>query len=116
MKTGFDGVGQLKECLEILNVFKGRGTAKLASAVPLEEDSPKMEGVEVKMVVAPMDEKERAEHFHFIFNVWLKDKLEKGEIVPSPHIKVVEGGLDSANKALDELREKVSGTKLVLEV
>lgn len=53
--------------------------------------------------------KERTEHFHFVFNVWLKEKLEKGEFVPSPKIQVVEGGLEGANKGLDELKKGVSG-------
>lgn len=115
---GYDSAGQTKECMEILKELKGEGeTAKLASAVPLkEETTPKLEGVEVKFVSAPADEKERDEHFHFAFGVWLKEKLEKGGFVPSPKAKVIDGGLESANKALDELKGGVSGMKLVLEV
>jgi NADPH:quinone reductase-like Zn-dependent oxidoreductase len=116
IQVGFDAVGALESCMEILDEFKGQGTAKLASAIPLSEDSPKMDGVEVKFVAASTDEKERTEFFHFIFNIWLKEKLEKGEFVPSPKIQVVEGGLESAQKALDELKKGVSGVKLVLEV
>jgi NADPH:quinone reductase-like Zn-dependent oxidoreductase len=116
IKVGFDAVGALESCMEILKEFKEEGTAKLASAIPLSEDSPKVDGVEVKFVAASTDEKERTEFFHFIFNVWLKEKLEKGEFVPSPKIEVVEGGLESAQKALDELKKGVSGVKLVLEV
>jgi len=102
--------------LDILKEFKGEGTAKLAEAKPLSEDSPKMEGVEVKFISAPKDETKRTEFFHFVMRVWLKEKLEKGEFVPSPKIKVIEGGLESANKGLDELKQGVSGVKLVLEV
>jgi NADPH:quinone reductase-like Zn-dependent oxidoreductase len=116
IRTGYDAVGQLQSCLDILKEFKGEGTAKLASATPLSEDSPTMEGVQVKFVAAPLDEKERTEFFHFVFRVWLKEKLETGEFVPSPKVRVVEGGLEAANKALDELKEGVSGLKLVLEV
>lgn len=116
LHTGYDVVGQLKPCMEILKELKGSATAKLAEATPMSEDSPKMDGVEAKFVAAPEDEKERTEHLHFIFRVWLKEKLEKGEFVPSPKIKVIEGGLNSAQKALDELKEGVSGVKLVLEV
>jgi NADPH:quinone reductase-like Zn-dependent oxidoreductase len=93
LQTGFDAVGQLESCLEILKEFQGEGTARLAEARPLLEDSSKMEGVEVNFVSAPKDEKERMEFFHFVFNVWLKEKLEKGELVPSPKIRVVEGGV-----------------------
>ena len=82
VQAGFDAVGQVKSCLEILKELKGEGTAKLATAVPPSEDTPKMEGVEVKFVAAPGDEKARTEHFHFVFGVWLKEKLAKGEFVP----------------------------------
>lgn len=72
--------------------------------------------MEVKFVGAPTDEKERMEFFHFVFGVWLKEKLEKGEFVPSPKIQVVEGGLESAQKGLEKLKKGVNGVKLVLEV
>jgi len=117
IQMGFNAAaGSLQSCLDILKESKGEGTAKLATAIPLSEDSPTVEGVEVKFVSAPEDEKERDEHFHFVFGVWLKEKLEKKEFVPSPRVKVIEGGLESVNKALDELKGGVSGVKLVLEV
>jgi NADPH:quinone reductase-like Zn-dependent oxidoreductase len=109
VRMGFDAVRENKSCMEILNELKGEGTATLASARPLSEDSPKVEGVKLKFVSAPAGGKERTEHFHFVFNVWLKEKLEKGEFVPSPKIQVVEGGLEGANKGLDELKKGVSG-------
>ena len=114
--NGFDAVGQLPSSLEILKALKGEKTAKLASATPIPEDTPKVAGVEAKFVAAPLDEAERTEFFHFVFRVWLKEKLEKREFVPSPRIQVVEGGLESAQKALDILKKGVSGVKLVLEV
>lgn len=116
LQMGFDAVGQLQSCLDILKEFKGDSVAKLASAVPLSKDSPKVEGVEVKFVAAPDDEEERQETFHFMFGVWLKEKLAKGEFVPSPKIRVIEGGLEAANKGLDEWKKGVSGVKLVLEI
>ena len=116
VQVGYDAVGQVKSCLEILNESIGEGTAKLASAVHLSKDSPKVEGVEVKFVAAPLGEKERTEHFHFVFGVWLKEKLEKGEFVPSPKIRVVGQGLESLQKGWDEWKKRVSGVKLVVEV
>ncbi|KAF7510465.1 hypothetical protein GJ744_006311 [Endocarpon pusillum] len=95
---------------------EGEKTAKLASATHILEDTPKVEGVEAKFVAAPLDERERTEFFHFVFRVWLKERLEKGEFVPSPRIQVVERGLQSAQKALHILKKGVSGVKLVLEV
>lgn len=111
--TGFDAVGQLQSCLSILSQFK---PAKLASAVPLSDTSPTMDGVDVKFVQAPKDEGERNEHIRWALGVWLEEKLRTGGFVPSPKVKVVEGGLEGANAGLDELRGGVSGVKLVLEV
>lgn len=116
IRTGYNAAGELKPCLDVLKEFKGTGPAKLASAPLMPEDAPKEEGVEAKFVLPPPDEKERMELFHFIFGVWLKEKLEKGEFMPSPKVQVVEGGLQSINQGLDMLREGVSGVKLVLEV
>jgi NADPH:quinone reductase-like Zn-dependent oxidoreductase len=116
IRTGFDAVGELKSCLDILKELKGEGTAKLAAAVPLSADSPKAEGVDVTFVQAPANEEERTEFFHFVFRVWLKERLENGEFVPSPKIKVVGKGLESLQKGLDELKQGVSGVKLVVEL
>ncbi len=116
IQSGLDAAAQLKPCLEILKECKGTGTAKLASARPVPEDAPEVEGVEAKFIMAPSSDEGRTEHFHFVFGVWLKEKLERGEFVPSPRIRVVGGGLESVNKGLDELRGGVSGVKLVVEV
>ena len=116
IRTGYNAAGKLKPCLDVLKEFKGTGIARLASAARVPEDAPKEEGVEVKFVLPPPGEEERTEYNHFVFGVWLKEKLEKGEFVPSPKVQVVEGGLESINKGLDLLREGVSGVKLVLEV
>lgn len=102
---------------EILKQLKGEGViAKLACAARQGDDPWAFEGVEAKFIQAPQGEKDMTEHFRRAYNVWLKEKLEKGEFIPSPKIKIVEGGLESANKALDELKGGVSGVKLVLEV
>lgn len=119
LSRGFDAVGQNKYSMAVLKEFvPSGGVAKLASAVPLEriEDAPAVEGVEAKFVKGPDDEAGRDELFRFVFREWLKEKLGSGEFVPSPHVKVVEGGLEGANRGLDELKGGVSGTKLVLEV
>lgn len=113
---GYDAVGQLESSVEVLKRCKGQEVAKLASAVPLSEASPKVDDVELRFIQAPADIEERKEFFHFIFAIWLKDKLAKGDFVPSPKIKVVEGGLQSLDKGLDELKKGVSGVKLVLEI
>lgn len=119
IQTGFDAVGQLQSCVDILKACKGDDgvVAKLASAPPpVSLDPSQTAGVEVKFVAAPDDEEKRTESFRFIFGVWLKEKLAKGEFVPSPRIRVVEGGLEAADQGLDEWKRGVSGEKLVLEV
>ncbi|KAI1475728.1 hypothetical protein K445DRAFT_314017 [Daldinia sp. EC12] len=113
---GYDAVGATQSCQTILKALKGNGTAHLASAPHPSPDAPTIEGVEAKFVAAAVDENARKEQFSFIFNTWLKERLEKREIVPSPRIQVVEGGLHGINKGLDILKAGVSATKLVLEL
>lgn len=112
----YDAIGQTQLCLDVLKEFKGPGMSKLAAAAPLREDSPTLEGVDIQFVMAPPGDEARSEHFQFVFGKWLKEKLASGEFVPSPHVRVVEGGLKGANNGLDELKQGVSGVKLVLEL
>ncbi|KAI6081026.1 GroES-like protein [Hypoxylon rubiginosum] len=113
---GYDAVGALQSCQNILKELKGSGPAHLASATPLMPGSPTTDGIDTKFVVASLEEEEQAEQFSFWMNVWLKEKLEKNEIVPSPKIQVVEGGLHGINKGLAILKAGVSCTKLVIEI
>lgn len=116
IQFGYDAVGSLQQSAAVLKELKGDAVAKLASGPRVPEDAPRVEGVEVKFVLGPTDELKRSEHFHFAFGVWLKEKLEKGEYVPSPKIRVLDGGLEAINGGLDELKKGVSGEKLVIEV
>ena len=115
LDLGYTAVGGLAECQAILKEFKGAGTAKLVSAPPLQPDAPTTEGVEQEFVAAPREHDTREEHFHFVFSQWLQPKLASGEYVASPQIKVVAGGLASANSALDELKAGLSATKIMVE-
>ena len=117
VQVGYDAVGSVKECVEVLQQVKGDGAARLAAAVPsVRSPYPDVDDVIIKFSMPPSGEEARREFASFAYNVWLKEKLEKGEFVPSPRVKVVEGGLGGVNKALDELKAGVSGVKLVLEV
>ena len=117
LQTAFDAVGQLEYSMEVMNELREGATAKVASASLIKDDSPKIEGVEATFVQAPSDGKAREENFHFIFRVWLKEKLASGEFVPSPKIKVVGKGLESLQAGLDELKNLgASGVKLVVEL
>lgn len=46
----------------------------------------------------------------------MKEKMKKGEFVPSLKVQLVGRGLESVQKGLDELKKGVSGVKLVVEV
>lgn len=116
VEIGYDAVGALESSQAVLKRLNPTKIVRLASAVPLTPESPTTEGVETKFVMSPLDPRERQEQIHWVFGVWLKKRLETGEFVPSPHIRVIEGGLTSVNKGLDELKKGVSGTKLVLEI
>ena len=116
VSMAFDAAGQLKDIMDVLAQTKGQGTAKVASAIPLMGEQPKVEGVEAKFVLPPEGEEGRTNHFHFVFNVWLNEKLEKEEFVPNPKIQVIGNGLESIQVGLDTLKKGVSGTKLVVEM
>ncbi|RDL37398.1 Uncharacterized protein BP5553_04831 [Venustampulla echinocandica] len=116
IQLGYDAIGEVQPCLNVLEAAKGSGVAKLATSKPIQPDTPTMDGVEVSFISIPADTKVRTEFFHQAFNVWLKEKLETKEFVPSPRARVVSGGLEGLNEALDELKKGVSATKLVLEL
>ena len=112
---GYDAVGGLQPCQEILKRLNGDGT-KLVTTIPLQADSPITEGVDTVFVAAPGDWVQRMEFSRFVFGQWLQGKLAMGAFKPSPGLKVVEGGFEGLNQGLDELRQGVSGLKLVMEV
>lgn len=116
INLAYDAAGALQSILDILKATKNDDVAKLSSAVTLGPETPTVEGFDIKFVSPPTDYAERDEWSQWLYWTWLSEKLQTGEFVPSPSIKVVEGGLESANKALDELKGGVSGVKLVLEV
>ncbi|KAL8700332.1 MAG: hypothetical protein Q9201_005502 [Fulgogasparrea decipioides] len=116
VEFAFDAAGQVRSCLDVLKEFKHAGKPQLATAIPISDQTPKEDGVGVKFVAAPADEKERTAFFDFVMKNWLKEKLEMGEYKPSPGIRVVGKGLEDLNKGLDELKAGVSGVKLVLEI
>ncbi|TPX30332.1 hypothetical protein SmJEL517_g06086 [Synchytrium microbalum] len=76
---------------------------------------PSWRSTEVKFIVPPAKKEDKDDLYQFIFGVWLKEKLASGQFVPSPKIKLVEGGLAGIQKALDGFKT-VSGEKLVMEL
>lgn len=80
----YDGVpgGQLTKDVEVLEKLRGAEIGRVAFAAPLPPDFQQPDGIEVKFAMGPTEEKARNEHFRFIFNVWLKEKLASKEFVP----------------------------------
>ncbi|KAI1630955.1 GroES-like protein [Biscogniauxia mediterranea] len=113
---GYDAVGALQSCLNVLKALKGDRPAHLASAPIPSRDCDPTENIEVKFVVVSADKAERTDEYTFWFNVRLKEKLASGELVPSPKIQVVKRGLAAINTGLDLLQKGVSCIKLVLEI
>ena len=116
--------GNLKDIVAILNQVKGSTRLAKVAAAPFSMAylwysffvPTCLSGVHVQFVDDPSDEKERSRYFAFIYNSWLPEKLETGDFVPSPKVKVVPGGIKGIENGLQELKSGVSGIKLVLEV
>jgi NADPH:quinone reductase-like Zn-dependent oxidoreductase len=113
----FLGQGSLEPIANILGQLKSDRIPKIASAPIVPPAAKDLEGVEVIFILPPMnDPKELYNIYHWVFMEWLKEKLATGEYVPSPRVKVVGKGLEDIDKALEELKQGVSGTKLVVEL
>ncbi|KAJ1531181.1 hypothetical protein HK096_007812, partial [Nowakowskiella sp. JEL0078] len=121
LTQAFVGAGQYNQCLSVLKALKGNSKAKIAMA-PFQLSMfwwrifPGWGGADVNFIVAPATGKEKSEFFHFVFRVWLKEKLTSGEFVPSPKTIVISKGLESIQESLNDLKKGVSGVKLVVEV
>jgi NADPH:quinone reductase-like Zn-dependent oxidoreductase len=111
LDMGYDAVGSMKECMNVLKALNPEGGSNLPSALPLKEDDPKVEGVEVKFVEAPWNSENRDNFFHFAFGQWLKGKLASWEFVPNPNIQVINGSLNNIQHGLDAWKKGVSGLK-----
>ncbi|KAL8670470.1 MAG: hypothetical protein Q9168_004994 [Polycauliona sp. 1 TL-2023] len=106
----------LQQTLDVLKLTKGDGAAKVAHAPLLPENAPTLENTMIKFTFPPADPEEAKKHIHHCFQIWLKDGLSSGTVVPSPRIQVAPGGIGGLNDALDTLKAGVSGTKIVVSV
>ncbi|KAI5782571.1 chaperonin 10-like protein [Geopyxis carbonaria] len=116
MTMAYHLTGSVTQCTAVLAAVRPEGvTAVFAAAFPIPKDEPKVEGVEGREVWLPEDEEKRNEMFAE-FMQDMGEALATGELVPSPKLQKVEGGLEALNGALDTLRAGVSGVKIVLEI
>ncbi|KAL8787061.1 MAG: hypothetical protein Q9213_002403 [Squamulea squamosa] len=106
----------LQQTLDVLKLTRGDGPARVAHAPLIPEDAPTLERTDIKFTFPPTDPDERNKHIYECFNIWLKDGLNSGTVVPSPRIQVIPGGLGGLNDALDTLKAGVSGTKVVVSL
>lgn len=117
IRTGFVGTGSQQLAVDAMSALRGDApVVKLAIAPVRESDLKVPDGVETTFVYPLQDEAARKERTRWVFTEWLQGRLAARDLVPSPRIKVVEGGLQSVNKALDEWKAGVSATKLVIEL
>jgi NADPH:quinone reductase-like Zn-dependent oxidoreductase len=116
IRVAYHATGAQQVSADTISKLAAGDQGKLAIAPIVDTSLNVPENVESAFVKAPDDPKGRVERFHWIFGTWLQDSLAAKRIVASPKIKIIEGGLESANKALDELMGGVSCTKLVIEI
>jgi NADPH:quinone reductase-like Zn-dependent oxidoreductase len=105
----------LKSALEVLEQSGGKGS-KLAFLAFWPEDQMKPDGLEISHVAGESIRGDRKDLSVWLFDEFLTKALEEGTIVPSPKVKVVDGGLGSLQTALDLLKEGVHGEKLVVKL
>lgn len=107
--------GGLQPTLDVLRETKGEAAAaRVAHSPVLPKDHPTLENTQITFNYPPLDAAERDRHIRECFHGWLREGLESGAVVPSPHTQVEGGGLEGLNAALDKLRDGVSGTKIVV--
>ncbi|KAJ5689468.1 hypothetical protein N7462_003860 [Penicillium macrosclerotiorum] len=117
IRAGFHAMGEQQLSVDVMGQLRdGSEMVKLAIAPIVDEHLKVPVGVDTAFVQPPQDEEEIKERFRWIFGTWLQENLAAKKLVASPQVKVVEGGLESANKALDEWKAGVSAIKLVIEL
>ncbi|KAJ5754642.1 zinc-binding oxidoreductase-like protein CipB [Penicillium manginii] len=119
IRIGYHATGNQQLAADVLDALRGEREgekSKLAIAPILDLEWKVPDGVEAAFVYPPQDRAELKERNRAIFVDWLEGKLASKQVVASPHIKVIKGGLESVNGALDELKAGVSCLKIVVEL
>lgn len=93
---------------------ESKTTAKLCLTLPWPEAEPKPEDVEISGIYAAVVGTDEKEFGAWLFGDFLAGKLESGEVVPSPAIEIVSGGLEAVPEALAQHKAGLSGKKLVI--
>ena len=89
--------------------------AQLCVTTPWDEKVAVPQGIEITQTRASAAITDNNEFGVWLFNTFLKEKLENGEYVPSPRIEIVTGGLETGvSNALDRYANGVSATKIIV--
>ncbi|KAJ5241040.1 Dehydrogenase orsE [Penicillium citrinum] len=116
IRIGYHAIGDQQLAVDTLDALRGSDHAKVAIAPILDPGLKVPDSIESAFVYAPLDPDELRKRVRLIFVEWLESKLAAKEVAPSPYAKVVKGGLESVNGALDELKSGVSCMKVVVEL
>ncbi|KAM3077218.1 hypothetical protein ACMFMG_003317 [Clarireedia jacksonii] len=118
LDIGFDSITEddtAKLSADILSATAG-SSARLVLALPWPEKHPQPTDVQLKNTIASRFGTDCADTGSWFFNEYLPEALEKGLIVPSPPVEVVDGGIGAAQQVFDRLKAGVSGKKLVVKL
>ncbi|KAM0276660.1 hypothetical protein ACHAQH_006522 [Verticillium albo-atrum] len=113
-----DAIASEQTLEQVVRVLKGSTATepkKLATVVPWAATLDKPQGIETQDVRGDALWDRRADLAEWLCWEALPAWLESGEIKPLQH-RVVEGGLEGLQSAMDQVQKGVSGEKLVVEV
>ena len=113
IKLAYDAVSDNStwpQCCKVLEAFGG---GRLCLTMGPSDESQKPSNITMSATGALKAIKD-PDLGSFLFNDWLEQSLANKTYVPSPGIQIVEGGIDSVQRALDMHKAGVSGKKLVL--
>lgn len=115
---GIDAISEaatLKPASEILVKSGGKGS-KLAHMLHWAEGLVVPDGIEQSFVPSETISSKRRDVLTWLFHDFITSALEKGTIVPSSKIQIVEGGLSGLQTAMDEVKAGVSGKKVIIKL
>lgn len=120
IKYGFAAASKDGASQVVAKVLSGANAGKdleahLCVTTPWDANVPVPQGLKLTQTLASAAIIDPNGLGAWLFNVFLKEKLETGEYVPSPKIEIVEGGLETGVlKALERYAKGVSATKIVV--
>ncbi|EEA28458.1 hypothetical protein TMatcc_003212 [Talaromyces marneffei ATCC 18224] len=119
LQYGFDSITEGNSSLLSANTLLASGGqgSKLALTGPWPAgDEKPPTGVETSMTLAAFAFVHHIEMGSWLFNEYLPKAIEQKKIVPAPQVRVVDGGIEAAQEALDIVKAGVSATKIVVKV